>query len=123
MDPHGHLVPRDPRLIGRNGYRDLNADIDRYVVLPRDLYGALRIGDRATVVLRDGRWQPGRLGDVGPAGRDGKVSVAFGAGFGYQPLRVINPRTGRPEVDFSPDGRRTPDIPVRVIYYPGTSGL
>jgi hypothetical protein len=62
MDPHGHLVPRDPRLIGRNGYRDLNADIDRYVVLPRDLYGALRIGDRATVVLRDGRWQPGRLG-------------------------------------------------------------
>src|SRR5205807_1983461 len=65
MNAQGQVVPRKADQVGRNGNRDLNADSDRYVTLPADLHGTLRIGDRATVILGDGRQQTGPLADVG----------------------------------------------------------
>jgi RHS repeat-associated protein len=120
IDADGRFVPRRTDQIGRNGNRDLNADVDRYAVAPQTMAvsqgGPLRVGDRATISLPNGRHATARIGDFGPAGRHGEVSVAVARSLGYRPLYVPAIRSIVP----SPDGRTSPTVPVLVRYYPDT---
>lgn len=120
MNAEGKLLPRKTDQIGRNGNRDLNSDIDRYIVAPDDMGhhrgGPLRLGDRATVALQNGTGSSARIADWGPRDKHGEVSVATARDLGFKPLYIPRIR----EVSPSKDGKTTPKIPVTVTYFPGT---
>jgi RHS repeat-associated protein len=107
LDKNGNIVEA-------GDHEGLNADRDSYGVAPKDLSdhngGKLHVGDKMDVKLQDGTQIKTRIGDFGPEGKNGEVSVkaAKDAGIpikdkeGYGPL---------------PKG---PTIKVEVKYYPNT---
>ena len=111
MDKNGDIVPAGDT-------EGLNADTDSYGVAPKDLAsangGPLNVGDKMDVTLPDGTTIHTRIGDFGPEGGNGEISkkAADDAGIATHDVPGKGPIPGKDS--------KSPDIKVKVTYYPGT---
>lgn len=92
---HGDPYHQRDTSLHRNG-RPLNADVDLYIVVPPQILRGVAptvLGSQAWVTFR-GNTVPAVVGDIGPHGRLGELSVALARALGINP----DPNTGGVDV-------------------------